>query len=215
MIRYPTGIAGLDSELDGGIDPGTLVALEIDSASQGDALLRHLAAQQPTLYVSTTRTKDSVEEWLQDYQLLIDMTHIQVKHTGPDRKLAAIDTYLDQLTQPVNVIIDPVDHLESGDEERYLETLHHLKCHIRKTDRIGYLHIQSGHGDDPRNGDHDWANTYRTVDMVWQLSPNVNDMTNNTRLVVTKRRAHATPEKPLELDIGRTITVDTSRNISL
>ncbi len=215
MARYPTGIAGLDSELGGGIDPGTLVALDIDSASQGDALLRHLAAQQPTLYVSTTRTDGNVREWLQDQQLLVDMTHIHVTYTGVDQRLAIIDETLDQLTKPVNIIIDPVNNLESEDEDGYLETLHRVSSHIQKTNRIGYLHIQSGYRDSPRKENHNYAATYRSSDMIWKLSSNITDRKNNTLLAVTKRRAHAIPEKPLELDIGRDITVDTSRNISL
>lgn len=215
MEKYTTGIKGLDGVLDGGIDPGTLIAIETDSASQGDSLLRHLAAQQPTLYISTTRTKENVEEWLHDHQLVIDMTHIRVEYVADDRKLRVIDDYLDDLATPVNVIIDPVNRFESEDVEEYLQTLHHLKSHIQNTRRVGYLHVHDCLDCTSDDNCRNCTATYRSSDMVWKLFSEVTAKEINTRLAVTKRRAGTTPDRPLNLKIGADITVDTTRNISL
>lgn len=213
MGKYTTGIHGLNRELDGGIKPGTLVAIETDADSQGDSILRQLAAQQPTLYISTTRTEKNVEEWLQDHELVVDMTHIHVKHIGGDHKSAAIDDYLDHLTTPVNIIIDPVNRMKSEDIEEYIQTLHHLKSHIQRTRRIGYLHVHDClqcSADD--NCQHCTA-TYRASDMIWKIESEVTGKEINTLLAVTKRRAGSTPRKPLKLEMGADITIDTSRNI--
>lgn len=202
MGQYPTGIAGLDKELGGGVKPGTLVAIETDAASQGDSLLRHLAAQQPTLYISTMRTEENVKEWLQDYQLVTDMTHIQVTYIDGDSKLKVIDECLDQLTTPVNVIIDSVNRLDCEVVEEYIQTLHHIRSHIQDTHRIGYLHVQDCLNCTPNDNCQNCAATYRSADMVWEISSEVTDEEITTRLAVTKRRAGATPEKPLEAEYG-------------
>lgn len=215
MRKYPTGIAGLDRELDGGIEPGTLVAIETDSASQGDSLLRHVAAQQPTFYISTTRTEENVEEWLRDQHLVVDPTHIYVQHVDTDRKLGVIDDYLEDLPTPVNVIVDPVNRFETEDVEEYTQTLYRLKSRIQNTRRIGYLHLhdclQCGADDNCQN----CTATYRSSDMVWKVSSEVTDKEINTQLAVTKRRGGSTPERPLKLSMGADISVDTSRNISI
>lgn len=215
MGKYPIGIDGLDRELGGGIDPGTLVGIETDSASQGDSLLRHLAAQQPTLYISTTRTEEHVEEWLQDHQLVTDLTHIHVKYIDGDRKLAVINEYLDNLNTPVNVVIDPVNRFESEDIEDYIRSLHRLKSYLQTTRRIGYLHAHDCLSCTADDNCQNCTATYRSADMVWKLSSEVTTKEINTQLAVTKRRAGATPERPLKLRMGTNITVDTSRNISV
>lgn len=213
MGKYTTGVHGLNRELGGGIEPGTLVTIETDADSQGDSILRHLAAQQPTLYISTTRSEKNVEEWLHDHQLVIDTTHIQVKHIAGDCKLAAIDNYLDHLTTPVNIIVDSVNGIESEDVEEYSQTLHHLKTHVQNTHRIGYLHVHDCHQCTSQDNCQNCTATYRASDMIWKIGSEVTDREITTPLAVTKRRGGATPEKPLKLEMGADITVDTSRNI--
>lgn len=215
MPKYPTGISGLDKKLGGGIKPGTLVAIETDAASQGDSLLRHLAAQQPTLYISLTRTEENVECWLQDYTLLTDLTPIQIEYIEGDDKWVAIDNYLTHLSSPVNVIIDPVNRFESKNIEEYIQALHNLKSHLQRTRRIGYLHAHDCPDCTADNSCRNCSATYRSADMVWKITSGVAEKEINTLLAITKRRAGSTPEKPLKLRMGEDITIDTTRNISL
>lgn len=214
MARYPTGISGLDDELDGGIMPGSLVAIETDTTGQGDSMLRHLAAQQPTIYISTTRGKETAEMWLHDHQLLFDMTHVHIEYAGGDDKLGSIGSYLEGLEKPMNIMLDPVNRLAQRDEEEYLKTLHVLKSYLSQYRRIGYLHVQTTPRDDAETIAQNLAAIYRTADMVWKLSGSPRQ-SNITELQITKHRAHQTPEQAIKLRIGAEITVDPSRGISI
>lgn len=209
MRQYPSGISGLDPEIGGGLKPGALIAIETDSAGQGDSLLRHLAAQQPTLYISTNRSVENVERWLPDDHLLIDVTQIRVEYTGSDQRVGTVREFLENLDSSVNVMIDPVNKLEAEDEESYIETLHLLKSYLEEHRRVGYLHVERRQGESQG-----YAPTYRAADMVWKLSLDVTKNTIVTRLAVTKRRGGAIPREPFELCIGESIDVDTSRDIS-
>lgn len=215
MDQFSTGIVGLDRELDGGIPPGTLVAIETDPASQGSSLLQHLAIQQPTLYIQTRLTGDEVELWLQDEQLVPEESRKQVEYTGIEQGISEIYEYLDGLTEPVNIVIDPVNRLESASEDEYLGFLRNIRSHIQDTGRVCYLHILDCDRCDPDDDCPHCAETYRVADMVWKVTATVTEDTNNTLLAVTKRRAGATPDAPLEVEFGEEITVDTSRNISV
>ena len=62
-VRVPGGsIDALDRELEGGLPGGSLVAYTAPPASQSELLLQELTAARDTLYMTTERTEDAVED---------------------------------------------------------------------------------------------------------------------------------------------------------
>lgn len=232
--RYPVGIDGIDSVLCGGIPAGQLVVLKTDSDSPGEALLRRLTLQQPTLFVSTVRIKAEVEEWLEgrqqlssessnpppkssSEQLVTDETDppVQIVHTGLGNALATTSEQLDQLTESVNVIVDSINSLEEEAETEYLEFLQKLKRYVRETDQIVYFHVldNADSEDEPSNR----ALTHKIADIVWQFSTNITADEMTHQLAITKDRTGMCSDEPFTLNIDNEsdISVDTSRNLSL
>lgn len=230
--QYPTGIAGIDQVLCGGIPAGQLVVIETESASPDEALLRRLTLQQPTLFVSTMRVKAEVEEWLEGRQQLRWATPdavatssptrsdsgeptppVRIEYTGLEDALATTSERLDQLTEPANVILDSVNSLERESKPEYLAFLQRLKRYVRETEQVVYLHVidTADSGDDPSNRDL----THKIADIIWQFTTNVTDDEIRHQLAITKDRTGLCSDEPFDLLIDGDITVDTSQNITL
>jgi KaiC/GvpD/RAD55 family RecA-like ATPase len=62
--RLRMGIDVLDRKLDGGVPPGSIVAYVADPASQSELLLYELTAARRTLYLTTQRSTEAVEDAL-------------------------------------------------------------------------------------------------------------------------------------------------------
>lgn len=224
--QYPTGIPGIDQVLCDGVPAGQLVVIETDSDSPGEALLRRLTLQQPTLFVSTMRIEEEIEEWLEGREQLNWVTSnsatrafegsvppIQIEYTGLEDALATTTEQLSQRTESVNVIIDSIDSLERKSETEYLAFLQRLKEYVRETEQIAYLHVlnTTGSGAKPANR----ALTHKIADIVWQFTTNVVDDQLVHQLAITKDRTGLCSDEPFSLSIDEEITVDSSRNISL
>ena len=80
--RLSTGIEALDRQISGGIRAGSLVVLETPPESQGEIILREIARQRPTQYLSTTRTEEAVRRW---FGIDADETEgVDVRYVGGD-----------------------------------------------------------------------------------------------------------------------------------
>lgn len=226
--QYPTGITGIDQVLCGGIPAGQLVVLETDSNSPSEAFLRRLTLQQPTLFVSTMRIEEEVEEWLEGRQQLNwdtaktssaqspaeeHLPSLQIEYTGLEDALATTTEHLSQRTEPVNVIIDSIDSLEKKSETEYLAFLQRLKKYVRETEQVIYLHVlnTTGSGDNPPNR----SLTHKIADIVWEFTSTVDDDQLVHQLAITKDRTGLCSDEPFDLKIDDDIAVDSSRNITL
>ncbi|MEF8822069.1 MAG: hypothetical protein V5A52_07315 [Halovenus sp.] len=62
--KLQTGIQQIDRELDGGIEQGSLLSVIAGPATQSEALFQQLIGERPTLYLTTLREPESVEQRL-------------------------------------------------------------------------------------------------------------------------------------------------------
>lgn len=228
--QYATGVPALDHALYGGIPSGTLVLLESDSEGRGEELLRLFTLQRPTLFLSTTREACDVEAWLDGRERLTDGGLGSGRVDGPDdgsvpptetvyigfeEPLALALEQIDWLVDPLNVIVDSVDSLESEPKRTYVAFLQRLRRYIRDTDRIVYLHALDEYVADSAVNHHNRTQTRKLADIVWQLSVETSSGRSLTRMTTTKDRTGLCPDESLELEIGSRISVDNSRDIAL
>lgn len=228
--QYPTGLPSLDQSLYGGIPSGKLVVLESDSEGQGEELLRLFTLQQPTLFLSTTREECDIERWLEGRERLLDggpgsgrsydresesPPPVETVYLGFEEPLARALDRIEFLADPVNVVVDSVNHLESDSKRTYLDFLQRLRGYVRDADRIVYLHALDEYVADSSVHHHNRTQTCKLADIVWQLRVETTPRGNVTKLTTTKDRTGLCPDEPLELEIGERISIDNSRDISL
>lgn len=228
--RVSTGNASLDRRLEGGLRPGSVVAIQAPAASQSEALIHTLMQQRPSLYVSTVRRAAAVERAIglvgghtpafsvrevgatsaATGSETVDEGAAARADGGDDRDvLEAVAAALEQVDEQANVVVDPVNPLErSGDPSRYRAVLNELKERVLATGGVGVLHCVT-HGETPGLREA----TLTVADVVWELEFVSLSNKRKYHLTIPKNRGGKVVQEEIEIVLGRDLNIDDTRNI--
>ena len=205
--RLRTGVDVLDRKLDGGIPPGSIVALTAQPASQAELFLYELTATRGTLYLSLNRTGEFVSNSIDDAETSTgDPTVRDVTGEAP---LDNTTKLVSALPEESNLIVDPVDALERQEPTRYRKFLNELRNHISNTGSLGILHCLDGHRVPELRG-----TTEHMADVVFQLETTVEGDRIENRLAVPKFRGGRAMSDVIKLELSDEVDIDTSRDIA-
>lgn len=200
---FSTGLSFLDRRLDGGIPVGGLLAITAPPASQSELLLRKLAAQRETRYVSTTcPNEDELRERFDH------AGEVSVAHETPADVLDSPESLADRIPSESFFVLDGVTGLETADRDRYLAVLNAVKARLREQESAAVLHCPRAERDLPQR----WL-TLERCDHIWRLEVKTGPQDITYRLLLTKARGQQVIETPLPLELGETVDIDTSRSI--
>jgi KaiC/GvpD/RAD55 family RecA-like ATPase len=206
--RLPTGIDILDRKLDGGIPSGSIIALTAEPASQAELLLYELTAARGTLYLSTGRSDQAVQDGLE--RTPVQTGSPTVRHIGDDGEpLDQANQLIRALPENANLIIDTIDPLEKRSQERYRNFLNELQTQMVNTGGLAFLHALDGNRQ-PANRDV----TEYMADVVFELRTTLNGEQLENRLLVPKFRGGRALTEAIKIELAETVTVDTSRDIA-
>lgn len=205
--RLSTGIDVLDRKLDGGLPSGSLVALSAPPASQAELLLYEFSSARQTLYLTTDRDEVAVRAGFE---------RAPGRTETPDVRRVPSDTPLDQcqrlfrrLPEKSNLVVDPIDLLETQSESRYRNFLNDLQNHLHNTGSVAVLHCLDGRSvPDARDL------TEHVSDVVFQLHTEYSSDSVETRLAVPKFRGGRALGETIKLELGESVSIDTSRDIA-
>lgn len=204
---FSTGIDVLDRKLDGGIPVGQVVALSAPPSSQSELFLYDLAAERPTVYLTTERTGDATSDALTHSG--VDPTAISIQSIGDDDPLAQATRIIQELPNRSNCIIDPVGLLERQDETAYRTFLNRLKAQTVETESVSLLHCLDG-----RYVSRARDITEYVADIVFDLTREQNGETIEYTLSVPKFRGGTALEETITLHLAADVSIDVSRKIA-
>lgn len=222
----------LEMELGGGLAEGSILAIVADPATQSEALIYQFMFSNPATYITTLRREHDVErnltriaDRLDDYEIQYAGNEVKVDGTlmeqitdsrslatgfGEGSQLNKTSEYIQSTEESRIIIIDPINPLENAANYTELKTvLNQLKETVMANDSLGILHCISS-GTDPELREV----TLTMSDIIWELE--LRELETNQHkhyLSVKKNRGRQTIEDQIELDIGRHIDVDDTRNI--
>jgi KaiC/GvpD/RAD55 family RecA-like ATPase len=202
-----TGIEVLDRKLDGGIPAGRVVALSASPVSQSELFLYEMAATRPTIYLTTERTVDDVEGFLE--QTGTDVDGIDVRRISAEAPLAEARSAIDELADGSTFIIDPIRLLESTGSEQYRTFFNDMKARITEADGLALLHCLEGR-DVPGQRDR----TEYLADIIFSLSTEIRGGTLQNDLAIPKFRGGKALPESIDLDLTADVTIDVSRKIA-
>ena len=205
--RLPTGISVLDRELEGGIPAGSIVLLKADPASQSELFLYELTAARPTLYLTTVRSDQAVEDAITAAKTRTGSPTI--RDVGGDAPLDRANRLVGTLPEEATLIVDVADSLERYDRSRYRRFLNELQTVMVNTGGIAILHGMKG-VDVPDNRDL----TAHVADVVFDLRTKVTTAEVENRLIVPKFRGGKALSEPIKLQLADQVRIDTSRDIA-
>ena len=205
--RLETGLEVLDRQLDGGIPPGSVVALVADPSSQAELLLYQFTAARGSLYLTTERDEQAATDALRATATPVgDPTVRDVTGAEP---LDRASKLVRALPEEANLIVDTVDPLERSERNRYRTFLNDVRNHVVNTGSLAFLHCLDGN-DPPSNRD----TTEHMADVVFDLETSVRGTDLVTRLSVPKFRGGSALTETIKLELTDTVAVDTSRDIA-
>lgn len=226
--RVSTGIPVLDRRLEGGLRPGTVLAIVTPPATQSEALLCSFMKNRPTLYISTVRRREAVEDALEQVptsevrvvyagdevpihnEFLVEMTGDRAASMEFTNEVAGIDDAYEGISgfeREGTIVVDSTNPLErTGQSPAYRALLNELKTCATETGSVGILHCI-------RLDDHpDFRETTLTLaDMVWELDlvsvPNGNEY----QLRIPKNRGGKVINDDISLVLGTDVVVDNTQ----
>lgn len=205
--RLRTGIDVLDRMLDGGIPPGSVVAITAAPASQSELLLYELTATRRSLYLSSKRSSAAVRDALDRATAPVGNPNVQ--ELAADAPIEHATQQIRGLPEECNLIIDPVDPLEAASPARYQHFLNTVQTHMINTDGLTFLHCLKGRAiPDERD------TTEYMADVIFDLETRVRGDSIENRLTVPKFRGGSALEEPIKLELRDRVSVDTSRDIA-
>lgn len=207
--RLSTGVEALDRRLDGGLFPGSLVAVCAPPDSQSEPLLQATMRERPTRYVTTRRNERVVDEALSRAFAgeSVDYVVTAAGPAAPDR------TVRDALGLPGPggaVVVDPVDPIErAAGSDEYAALLNDLKSALVEAGGLAFLHCAAP---DDRVERRDITESF--ADVVWDVHVERDGTRLKHVLEVPKFRGGDLPEETITIKPGRRVTVDHSRDIA-
>ncbi|MBP1986475.1 RAD55 family ATPase [Halolamina salifodinae] len=205
--RLSTGISILDREIEGGVPAGSMVLLSAEPASQSELFLYELTAARPSLYLTTVRSDQSVEDAIAAANTRTGSP--TVRDVGGDAPLDRANRLIGTLPEEATLIVDVVDALERYDRSRYRRFLNELQTVMVNTGGIAILHGLKGQNI-PANRDL----TAHVADVVFDLRTKITNAEVENRLVVPKFRGGKALSEPIKLRLAESVNIDTSRDIA-
>jgi KaiC/GvpD/RAD55 family RecA-like ATPase len=205
--RLRTGIEVLDRKLDGGIPAGSIVALTADPASQAELFLYELTATRGTLYISLDRTGDAVTDSIANSPTATGSP--TVRDVAGEAPLDNAAKLVSALPESSNLIVDPLNILESQEPARFRNFMNELQNHIYNTGSLALLHCLDGHNiPDLRD------TTLHMSDIVFDLKTIESGDNIENRLAVPKFRGGRALNDIIKLELSEEVAIDTSRDIA-
>lgn len=205
--RLSTGIEVLDSRLEGGFPPGSIVAYTAPPASQAELLLYELTRARPSLYLSTERTEQAVQDALD--RTSAPTGDPRIRFVSGDAPLDNAQRLFRNISGEANLIVDTVDVLERLERNRYRNFLNALQNHMQNIGGVTVLHGLRGTNVPPLRD-----TTEHMADVVLSLSVDVRGSDVQTTLSVPKFRGGRAPDDIIKLELGERVRIDTSRDIA-
>lgn len=204
--RLTTGLRVLDRSLDGGMPPGSLVALVAPPESQSELLLDAVATAGPALYLTSVRAPAEVRESMEAASRSVD--ELTVREYGPEELRNAADRLLSGLDRRDYVVFDTAERIESLERHARQSVLSYVKEQLRANDAVGVIHCLGLQKDAERRF------TLHRADQVWTLDLVRTSLAIENRLYVTKFRGGAAMTEPVKLRLTDRVNIDTSRDIA-
>lgn len=209
-MKLSTGVRAIDRTFDGGLPPGSMVVLTSAPEAQVGPLLNAGVHVRPSLYFTTIRTESAVRDELD--RLLNDPKLDLVRNVGVDGALVDILAGMEKLDAEEDVVIDVLDPLENSfDQSTYVQFLNEFTDRLQATDSLGIVHCLDV-DDTPANR----KLTLATADFVWQLRCRRERSKLSYELEIPKASGITLDddERRLDLNLGQSVSIDTSRDIA-
>lgn len=199
----------LDRQLDGGIPAGSIVLFSASPASQSELLLYEMTAVRQTLYLTTIRSEQAVDDAFDRTSRYTTVGDPTVRDIGVEAPLDQANKLMGTLASESTLIVDSLDPLERQPPSRYRYFLNQLQAQMQNTESVALLHAMDGRSV-PVLRDV----TEHMADVVFELTTERQGTEIVNRLSVPKFRGGRPLDETIKLRLSNGVSIDTSRDIA-
>lgn len=238
---HPTGIEHFDREIGGGLPAGSIIGLVTPPESQGELLLRAIARNGRTVYVTTTRSADAVESWV-TADGDAPTGDVDVAYAGVDSFRSTSDDALREWLEAEagggddprlrRTRVDAAAQLDGildsmragGTDVVIVDPINPLES-VDESLFMAFLHEIQDHlietnnvallhmVEAPHAPNCRWI-SLQMADQVWELSVEKPNDRVEFRLTVSKSRSGDVPTRQIKFHLDGDVSIDTSRDIA-
>lgn len=237
----PTGVRDFDRVIGDGLAPGSVIGIVTPPESQCEQLLRAIARNHRTFYVSTTRAAAAVERWVAS-DGDTESPPVEVFYAGGDslrpRGGDAVREWLSDVTDGIESNGQNGQHtgatnqietvmsavIDRSREVIVIDPINPLES-VEESKYTEFLHeiqdhlIRTGNiavlhmVETPEPPDCRWL-SLQMADEIWNMSVETPQDRVEFRLTVTKSRNGEVPNRQIKFQLDDGINIDTSRDIA-
>lgn len=192
--RLETGVDAIDHLLDGGVRPGSIVALCADPASVSELVLAATTTTRGTLYLSTQRSELAVRHGLETSTLQVGAP--TVRALDDESPIDQATGLVNALPNGANLLVDTATDLERSDRSTYVEFLNGVKERLLETNSVAVFHCLTGTADSVTEHR---LETIHHADVVVELETVDRDRRVEHVLTIAKHRGQRPPREKATL----------------
>lgn len=211
--RLASGVTVLDTEILQGIPKGSTVAILGDPRGMAELFLFHLVhTDRPTGYVSTVRPERTIRRNLEELGDLSGDLNIEDIFSSSDSANDIIRKHAGRLDEGHNLIVDSITNAYNPDEpDKYIQTLRNLYQRVNDNGALAYLYFAGNDTDQMTRAERE---ALHMCDVVFRVTTESSGDNIDTRLEILKLRGGDFPDEQVKLNVGRKLTIDTTRDIA-
>jgi KaiC/GvpD/RAD55 family RecA-like ATPase len=209
-----TGINTLDTESLQGIPAGSTVAILGNPLGMAEQFLYHLVhTDRMTHYVSTARPTESIRQTLAEVGN-VDETALNIENIYSNSKSTQeiLKKHTARIKPGHNLIVDTFTNAyDEEDPEKLMQATRNIYSQVNANDALAYLYFANNNIDQFTRAERE---TLYMCDAVFKITTQRTNNNIDTTLEILRMRGREFPDERISLNIGRRLTVDTTRNIS-
>jgi KaiC/GvpD/RAD55 family RecA-like ATPase len=209
-----TGINVLDTENLQGIPEGSTVAILGDPLGMAELLLDHLVhTDRQTHYVSTVRPAESIRENLEKMgDVDDDALNIEDIYSSSKGGTSIMKKHAARVAPGHNFIVNSFTNAyDRDDPEQLIQTLRNIYQYVNNNDALAYIYYANTNIDHLSRAERE---SLTMCDAVFRVATDRDGDNIDTKLEVLRMRGRDFPDEEISLNVGRKITVDTTRDIA-
>ncbi|MFB6282766.1 MAG: RAD55 family ATPase [Halobacteria archaeon] len=210
MTKLGTGIEILDQRFDGGFPEGSVITLIAEPTSTAELFLYDLSQTRKTHFFTTTRSESVVRTNMELFDMDLESLEIYDLYSQHEDVESFVSECIENVEGNDNIIFDTASTMVEENPE-FIDIINEVYQKSHEKNALTYIYMIK---DDNSPLSYDESLLPYISDVVMEMMVDISGEKVENQLAITKLRGEEPPSRTIKLNIGTSISIDTSRDIA-